>query len=46
MLAEDDPFQRDLRRIDEIREIPLILEACRAATGMGFIAIARVTEER
>ena len=43
MLAEDDPFQRDLRRIDEI---PLILEACRAATGMGFIAIARVTEER
>lgn len=46
MLAEDDPFKRDLRRIDEIREIPLILEACRAATGMGFIAIARVTEER
>ena len=46
MLFEDDPFQGDLRRIDEIREIPLILEACRAATGMGFIAIARVTEER
>ena len=46
MLAEDDPFQRDLRRIREIRETPLILEACRAATGMGFIAVARVTEER
>ena len=46
MLAEDDLFQEDLRRIAEIREIPLILEACRAATGMGFIAVARVTEER
>lgn len=46
MLAKDDPHRQDIRRISAIREVPLILEACRAATGMGFTAVARVTEER
>jgi signal transduction histidine kinase len=45
MLARDDPHRQDIRRIGAIREVPLILEACRAATGMGFTAIARVTED-
>ncbi len=46
MLAKDDPRRQDIRRIGSIREVPLILEACRAASGMGFTAIARVTEDR
>lgn len=46
MLAHDDPHRRDIRRIGLIREVPLILEACRAATGMGFTAVARVTDAR
>ena len=46
MLAKDDPHRQDIRRIGSIHEVPLILEACRAATGMGFTAIARVTEDR
>ena len=46
MLAKDDPHRQDIRRISSIHEVPLILEACRAATGMGFTAIARVTEDR
>jgi signal transduction histidine kinase len=45
MLARDDPHRQDIRRIGAIREVPPILEACRAATGMGFTAIARVTED-
>ncbi len=46
MPADDDPLRRDIDRIGAIREVPLILEACRASTGMGFTAIARVTEDR
>ena len=46
MLPKDDPHRQDIRRIGSIREVPLILEACRAATGMGFTAVARVTEDR
>jgi signal transduction histidine kinase len=42
----DDPFWQDIKRISSISEVPLILEACRAATGMGFTAVARVTEDR
>jgi signal transduction histidine kinase len=45
MLARDDPHRQDIRRIGAIREVPPILEACRAATGMGFTVIARVTED-
>ena len=46
MLAKEDAHRQDIRRINAIREVPLILEACRAATGMGFTAIARVTADR
>jgi signal transduction histidine kinase len=46
MLPKDDPHRQDIRRISSIQEVPLILEACRAATGMGFTAVARVTEDR
>lgn len=46
MLAKDDPYRQDIRRISSIREVAQILDACRGATGMGFTAIARVTEER
>ena len=46
MLSQDDPHRRDLRQIHAIREVPLILDVCAKATGMGFTAIARVTEDR
>ncbi|SPJ24174.1 hypothetical protein [Palleronia abyssalis] len=46
MLAPDDPHRLDIRQISRIREVPVILDACRAATGMGFTAVARVTEDR
>lgn len=46
MLTKDDPRRQDIRQISLIREVPLILEACRQATGMGFTAVARVTEDR
>lgn len=46
MPFEEDDLRRDVGRIDAIREVPLILEVCRKATGMGFVAVARVTEGR
>ena len=46
MLPKDDPHRHDLRQIHAIREVPLILDVCAKATGMGFTAIARVTEDR
>ena len=46
MLSQNDPHRRDLRQIHAIREVPLILDVCAKATGMGFTAIARVTEDR
>lgn len=46
MLASDDPHYQDVRQIGAIREVPLILDLCRQMTGMGFTAIARVTERR
>ncbi|MFC5567047.1 ATP-binding protein [Rubellimicrobium aerolatum] len=46
MLASDDPLRRDLRQIDAIREVPFILDVCRQATGMRFVAVARVTDIR
>ncbi len=39
-------FQRDIDAIQEIAAVPTILEVVCRATGMGFAAIARVTEER
>lgn len=46
MLAAGDPHREDIRRVGLIREVPLILDACQAFTGMGFVAVARVTEDR
>ena len=46
MLAPSDPHRLNIRQISQISEVPLILDACRAATGMGFTAVARVTEDR
>ncbi len=46
MLAANDPHRQDIRQIGLIRVVPLILDACRSATGMGFTAVARVTEDR
>ncbi len=43
---DDRQLQRDIAAINRIEAVPLILEiACRAA-GMGFAAVARVTEDR
>lgn len=46
MLSENDPFRRDVRLVGLVSDMSLILDACRAATGMGFTAVARVTEDR
>jgi signal transduction histidine kinase len=46
MPQAEPAFDADLQAIDRLREIPLILEICRRATGMRFAAVARVTEER
>jgi hypothetical protein len=46
MLPTDDPHRHVLRQIHAIREVPLILDVCAKATGMGFTAIAHVTEDR
>ena len=35
----------DLRRIADMPEVPLILEVCREASGMPFVAIARAAED-
>ena len=36
----------DVTLIGEIDAVPTILEVCCRTTGMGFVAIARVTEDR
>lgn len=46
MLSENDPFRHDVRKVGLVTDISLLLDACSAATGMGFTAIARVTEDR
>ncbi len=46
MLSPTDPHRQDIRKVSLIREVPLILDACRRSTGMGFTAVARVTEDR
>lgn len=50
-LAESDPssvtdFQADLSAIASIPAVPSILEVVCRTTGMGFAAVARVTEDR
>lgn len=39
-------FDRDIARIQSIEQVPLILDVCARTTGMRFVAIARVTEDR
>ncbi|MCM2450105.1 GAF domain-containing sensor histidine kinase [Agrobacterium vitis] len=39
-------FQADLNAIDDIAAVPSILEVISETTGMGFVAVARVTEGR
>lgn len=46
MLSQNDPFRQDVRFVGLISDLSMILEACATATGMGFIAVARVTEDR
>lgn len=43
-MSED--FSDDIRLVDSIKAVPSILEVACHATGMGFAAIARVTEDR
>ena len=43
-MAED--FQADLDIVSRIQAVPTILEVVCRTTGMGFAAVARVTEER
>ncbi len=50
-LAESDPdsvtdFKADLSAIASIAAVPTILEVVCRTTGMGFAAVARVTEDR
>ena len=40
------PYERDIAAIANIDVIPLVLEVVCRATGMGFSAVARVTEDR
>src|ERR1700676_2152451 len=39
-------FQADIERVSRIAAVPTILEVARRTTGMGFAAVARVTEDR
>jgi len=40
------PLQDDVALISGIDAVPTILEVCCRTTGMGFVAVARVTEDR
>src|SRR4051812_49759787 len=42
----DDGFQADIEAIDGIAAVPVILNVVCRVTGMGFAAVARVTEGR
>ena len=42
----EEAFANDLAAVARIPSVPLILEVVCRATGMGFAAVARVTEER
>ncbi len=39
-------FQEDMRAVAQVPAIPTIFEVIKLATGMGFSAVARVTEDR
>jgi signal transduction histidine kinase len=42
----DEKFQDDIAAIGEIDAVPMILDVVCRSTGMGFAAVARVTEDR
>ncbi len=46
MLPNIDPLQESIRQVDLVSDISMILDACGTAAGMGFVAVARVTEDR
>src|ERR1700749_2815887 len=39
-------FDRDIQQIGDIAAVPTILDVVSRTTGMGFTAVARVTEDR
>jgi hypothetical protein len=43
---QEHSFQADIDRIGDISVVPTILDVVCRATGMGFAAVARVTESR
>lgn len=45
-LSSQHDFQTDIEAIDRIDAIPTILDVICRSTGMGFAAVARVTEDR
>lgn len=42
----NEDFAHDIRTIEAIKAVPAILEIVCQATGMGFAAVARVTDDR
>ena len=42
----NDPLQRDVAAIQRIDVVPIVMEVICRTTGMGFAAVARVTEQR
>ncbi|WP_341211659.1 GAF domain-containing sensor histidine kinase [uncultured Limimaricola sp.] len=42
----EDPYQRDVDLVGTLSQVPLILDICARTTGMGFVAVARVTQDR
>ena len=46
MVYSDVDLTRDIERIQQIDIIPTILDVVCQTTGMGFAAVARVTEDR
>ena len=42
----DEEISEDTARIQSIAQVPLVLDVCQRVTGMGFVAIARVTKDR
>jgi GAF domain-containing protein len=46
MTNASDPFAGDIALINQIPAVPTILDVVCRTTGMGFAAVARVTEER
>lgn len=46
MTSTDETYQEDVKAVQRIGAVPTILDVVCRATGMGFAAVARVTEDR